>query len=103
MDLLRESQLSFLSYDLPSVQEGVMGFYSLSLGGFFVCTLLVYPAHHEKDEHVGIEWGKAEVGVAQQDEMQVPGFHKEAQALGNEQAKDEAEDDGKGYEKMQDH
>ena len=66
-----------------------MGFYSLSSGEFFVCTLLVYHAHHEKDGHVGIVLGKAGPGGAQQDEIQVP-------------AKGEAEDVGKGYERMQD-
>ena len=91
VDHWRESQLSFVSYDCPSVQEGVMGSYCLSSAEFFVCTLLVYPAHHERDEHMGIVWRKAGPGPggAQQDEIQVP-------------AKGEAEDDGKDYERMQD-
>ena len=80
-----------------------MGSYFLFSVEFFVCTLLVYPAHNEKDVHVGIKKGKPVQGGAQQDEMQAPGFHKEAQALGNEQAKGRAEDDGKGYERMQDY
>ena len=79
-----------------------MGSYSLSSGEFFVCILQVYSAHHERDGHVGIEVGKPEVGGAQQNEIQVPGFDEEDEALGNEQAKGEAEDDGKGYDRMQD-
>ena len=92
VDQWRESQLSFVSYDCPSVQEGVMGSYCLSSAEFFVCTLLVHPAHHERDGHMGIVWGAAGLGEAQQDEIQVP-----------VKGEDEDEDDGKGYERMQDH
>ena len=67
-----------------------MGFYFLSSAEFFVCTLLVHPAHHERDGHMGIVWGTAGPGEAQEDQIQVP-------------VKGEAEDDGKGYERMQDH
>ena len=69
-----------------------MGFYFLSSAEFFVCTLLVHPAHHERDGHMGIVWGAAGLGEAQQDEIQVP-----------VKGEDEDEDDGKGYERMQDH
>ena len=77
-----------------------MGSYFLFSVEFFVCTLLVYPAHHERDGHKRIVSGKVEPGWALQDEIQVFGFDKEAEALGNKQARGEAEDDGKGYEKM---
>ena len=76
-----------------------MGFYSLSSGEFFVCTLLVYHAHHEKDGHVGIVLGKAGPGGAQQDEIQVSA---KGEAEDDGKAKVEAEDVGKGYERMQD-
>ena len=66
-----------------------MGFYFLSSAEFFVCTLLVHPVHHERDGHREIV---AAPGGEQQDEIQVP-VKGEA----------EDEDDGKGYERMQDH
>ena len=67
-----------------------MGSYCLSSAEFFFCTLLVHPARHERDGHMGIVWGTAGPGEAQEDQIQVP-------------VKGEAEDDGKGYERMQDH